>query len=192
MYGIAYLLMLTLLHILQSRDLLLLCKVCHDRYERHATTFKKQIAAEYDMPLEGKGWIKCPENRTARKAASALLRGGHDKIPLDRQNALTEIVQKFWSSYSASAEEEKNLPWEDILQRCCDLKDVYPGPDFIEHGRGVTEQLLKKKQMDPLTNKERWPDLETFIKQWRAHFVEHAQPLHLSARWTVEGEIYND
>lgn len=169
-----------------------MCKVCHDRYERHATAFKKQIAAEYDIPLEGKGWIKCPENRTARKAAAALLWSHHaDRIPADRREALAETVKNFWRSY-AVANEEQNLAWEDILKRCCDLKDVYPGPDFMEHGRGVTKRLIKNMRLDPDTGKERWPELEEFIKAWRSHFVKHSQPRHLSTRWTVDGEIYND
>ncbi|KAG0164468.1 hypothetical protein DFQ28_010281 [Apophysomyces sp. BC1034] len=163
-----------------SRDLLLLCKNCHDRYERDATALKKQIAKTYAIPLEGKGWVQVPENRVIRKAASALLR--HSNIPQKRRDDLTETVK------TLRKPEWADLEWQQVLEKCCELKDQFQGPDFVEHGEFVVEQLMKTQ--DVRDGKDVWPDLETFVKQWRQHFLDHLEPKHLSERWTVDGEIY--
>ncbi|KAF7729317.1 hypothetical protein EC973_004573 [Apophysomyces ossiformis] len=163
-----------------SRDLLLLCKHCHDRYERDATALKKQFAKIYDIPLEGKGWVQVPENREARKAASALLR--HPNIPEKRREELADIVKNFQKP------EWADWDWEKILTTCCELKDQFQGPDFVEHGEYVVAQLMKSQEIRE--GKTVWPDLEIFVKQWRQHFMDHLQPKHLSERWSVDGDIY--
>ncbi|KAI7853317.1 hypothetical protein BDC45DRAFT_510934 [Circinella umbellata] len=196
-----------------SRDLLLVCKHCHDQYERYATSFKKNLATKYELPLEGKGWVRVPENRTARKAASALLRAA-DKLPPQRKQELETIVKDFWERKKQEIstmeaiqtikkdKEEKEacnddesvdwqvLDWQEVLQKCCELQELFQGPDFIEHGQGVVRHLMVKETVDDNNGKERWPDLEDFVKEWRQHFLDHSKPKHLSERWTVDGEIY--
>lgn len=148
------------------------------------------------MPLEGKGWVQVPENRMARKAASALLRKS-DKIPPSRQEELKAIVQQFWEAKKSGACNDKKendtewttLDWDQVLSKCCELKDVYPGPDFVEHGQAVVKDLMANAYVDE-HGKERWPDLESFVKQWRQHFLDYACPKYLSKRWTVDGDIY--
>ncbi|CAO3614716.1 unnamed protein product [Cunninghamella blakesleeana] len=198
-----------------SRDLLLLCKQCHDQYEDDAIKLKKEIVKQYDCPLEGKGWIHSAENRYVRKAATALLRC-KEKLPENRIKELEDKVKAYQSStpyVSSSAlpplstsssessselvDEIKEVPltdlsWDDLLNTCSKLKDMYHGPDFIDHGTFVVQQLMGKgKTMDETTFNERWPELESFIKLWRKHFLDHLQPKYLSKKWTIDGEIYN-
>ncbi|ORY97921.1 hypothetical protein BCR43DRAFT_490557 [Syncephalastrum racemosum] len=168
-----------------SRDLLLLCKQCHDQYERHAMALKKALAVKYDVPLEGKGWVMVPENRIARKAASALLRPDSvKKIPEARLAELKRAVE----AYCQDKEEWNCLPWDQILVKCCELKDMYPGPEFAEHGQTVVSELMKEELIED--GHTRWPQLEQFIREWRLHFLKHAQPKYLSSRWGAENEIY--
>ncbi|CDS10446.1 hypothetical protein LRAMOSA03122 [Lichtheimia ramosa] len=169
-----------------SRDLLLLCKECHDRYERHATAFKKSLALEHDMPMEGKGWIVIPEHRTMRKTASALISAAN-KMPIDRRQQLEQIIYEYWMQNAGW----ENLSWGQVLEKCTDFKDMERGPDFIEHGQGVVQHLMSNMYMNQ-ENKERWPDLEKFIKQWRQHFLDYAQPSHLSSKWSVDSDIYTN
>ena len=190
-----------------------MCKNCHDQYERYATSLKKKLATKYELPLEGKGWVRVPENRTARKAASALLRAA-DKMPSQRKEELEKIVKDFWEQKKQESptmeaiqivkkyKEEKErcnndesvgwqaLDWKQVLEKCCDLQELFQGSDFIEHGQGVVQQLMFNKAVDDNNGKERWPDLEDFVKEWRQHFLDHSKPKHLSERWTVDGEIY--
>ncbi|KAI9323141.1 hypothetical protein BX666DRAFT_1883675 [Dichotomocladium elegans] len=180
-----------------SRDLLLVCKNCHDLYERQGMCLKKQLASTYDFPLEGKGWIRVPKNGNARKAASALVRA-HAKIPPARIEVLRKTVEDFWdekksegSAIDDSGTTWKDLTWDQVLTLCCDLEDAIRGPDFVEHGEGVVKRLMAERRIDH-QGKERWPALENFIKLWRQHFLDHAKPNHLSSKWSVDSEIYNN
>ncbi|CAO3638899.1 unnamed protein product [Cunninghamella echinulata] len=172
-----------------SRDLLLLCKHCHDKYEDEAIKLKKEIVQQYDCPMEGKGWIHSAENRYVRKAATALIKF-KDKLPESRTKELEEKVK----AYQSSSTTLKDLSWDELLNTCCQLKDMYHGPDFIDHGTYVIQQLMEKEKKTIIVNdqeQEQWPQLESFIKLWRKHFLDHLQPKYLSNKWTIDGEIYN-
>ncbi|KAI8993525.1 hypothetical protein BDB01DRAFT_716015, partial [Pilobolus umbonatus] len=169
-----------------SRDLLLLCKQCHTRYEAEAVKLKKKIASRYNVPLEGIGWISLPEYKRVKKAASALIRSS-DKIPKDRLLFLESTVRDFWVSYEHKKDEDD---WETVLSKCSLLEDHFRGPDFREHGDIVITDLTKNMTLNE-KGEETWPDLEAFIKQWRKHFLDHLKPSHLSSLWTVDGDIYS-
>ena len=158
---------------------------------------KKSLASKYELPLEGKGWIRVPENRAARKAAAALLNAA-DKIPSARQDELRNTINSFWKekqqnylSDNSLGDDWSKLDWDQVLKKCLELQDLFQGKDFLEHGRGVVQSLTANKVIEN-DDKERWPDLEAFIREWRQHFLDHAKPLYLSDRWTVDGSIYTD
>ncbi|KAI8055553.1 uncharacterized protein B0P05DRAFT_581702 [Gilbertella persicaria] len=157
---------------------------CHDQYEQKATAFKKQGVARFGISLEGRGWITLPHYKKAKKAASALLRSS-DKIPLDRQTVLKDIVVQFWQEEHP---DDTTTDFDCLLRECSELQDHFKGPDFIEHGQEAIRQLTQ--QCIIKDNKETWPDLENFIKEWRQHFLDHVQPKHLSPLWTVDASIY--
>ncbi|KAI8988628.1 hypothetical protein BDF20DRAFT_856852 [Mycotypha africana] len=176
-----------------SRDLLLLCKHCHDAYEQKAIQLKKDCVKRFGIPLEGEGWIYLPEHRRAKKAANALIRSS-DKIPLHRQKELTETILNFWQKEKISESEKsdgntKEEAWKNILQSCSELVDHYKGPDFVEHGKKAIQILTERTEYND-KNQEIWPDLEAFIKEWRQHFLDYLQPKYLSELWTIEGDIY--
>ncbi|CAO3590080.1 unnamed protein product [Absidia cylindrospora] len=176
-----------------SRDILLVCKQCHHLYEDKATQLKKELAKEYDCPLEGKGWIHSVEKRQARKAAAALLRFT-DKIPESRQKELALVVKEYQKAHMEQQplDVDGDDGWRTVLEECSQLEDVYRGPDFIDHGTYVIQQLMDKERIiSTKDGEDRWPQLETFIKLWRQHFLDQLEPKYLSARWTVDGEIYN-
>ncbi|KAI8881846.1 hypothetical protein K501DRAFT_222197 [Backusella circina FSU 941] len=166
-----------------SRDLLLLCKDCHGRYEDKALQLKKQCVKRFDIPMEGKGWIHLPLHRTVKKAASALLRSS-DKIPEERQKVLRMTIEDFCNQDDT----ERNEDWQTTLLRCSELEDHYKGEHFIEHGDSVIQQLTENEVIS--SDRTRWPDLEKFIKEWRQHFLDHLEPKFLSEKWTVDGPIY--
>ncbi|KAI8330939.1 hypothetical protein EDC96DRAFT_548853 [Choanephora cucurbitarum] len=167
-----------------SRDLLLLCKHCHDNYEQKATAFKKQGVKRFNIPLEGRGWISLPEHKRAKKAASALIRSS-DKIPFDRQQVLKETVIQFWNDY----DKKEDVSFDQILTVCSELQDHFKGPDFVEHGQEAIRQLTATCVMNE-DGQPTWPDLEAFIKEWRQHFLDHVKPKQLSPLWTVDATIY--
>ncbi|ORX59811.1 hypothetical protein DM01DRAFT_1318003 [Hesseltinella vesiculosa] len=187
--------LLLLLTGLQSRDILILCKYCHDKYERHAVDMKKKLAEKYSCPLEGKGWVQMPEHRSVKKAAQAL-RMPPDalaKIPKDRTDQLTQIVETFRDNTPSI----KGCPWSQVLAHCADLRDRVRGPDFVDHGTFVINQLARDDSKTPNDSKDGSQSpplilddaLKRFIKMWRQHFLDHAQPKHLSHHWSVEAPI---
>ncbi|CEP10427.1 hypothetical protein [Parasitella parasitica] len=169
-----------------SRDLLLLCKHCHDTYEQKAMILKKAGVKRFNIPLEGSGWCTFPQYKQARKAASALLRSS-DKIPLDRQELLKNTVLDFWKDYDRK--QYKGDQFHDILTECSELVDHFKGPNYIEHGQSAIKQLTSKCILND-KGQETWPDLEGFIKEWRQHFLDNLQPKHLSDLWSVDADIY--
>ncbi|RKP10051.1 hypothetical protein THASP1DRAFT_13409, partial [Thamnocephalis sphaerospora] len=196
-----------------SYDVLPLCIQCHDGYERHAYRLKEAIAAQYGVPLVGRGWVQCREDGHARRAACALLRNAA-VIPEARRAELATTVRRWWmasnehqeesaSSAVANGQLHEGIP-QRVLERASQLEDRVRGPDFVEHGPYVVAQLLLRQCSDDLPddaasecldkddrqNHVRWPDLEAFVQQWRQHFLDHAKPAHLSPHWRVNGTIY--
>ncbi|KAG2209084.1 hypothetical protein INT46_003659 [Mucor plumbeus] len=169
-----------------SRDLLLLCKHCHDDYEQKAMIFKKAGVKRFNIPLEGSGWCTFPEYKNAKKAASALIRSS-DKIPKERQEILKTTVLDFWKDYDKKKYKGDNL--NDILKECTELVDHFKGPDYIEHGQSAINQLTSKCVLND-KGQETWPDLDNFIREWRQHFLDNLQPKHLSKLWSVDADIY--
>lgn len=159
-------------------------------------TFKKQCVDRFNIPLEGYGWVYLPHYKVARKAASALIRCS-SMIPADRQKELKDTVLKFWDEYGPEInakdlerDDAKKDNWNLILDKCSILMDHFKGPDFIEHANSAIQQLTKTVILDD-KGQETWPDLESFIKEWRQHFLDHVDPKFLSELWTVDGEIYS-
>ncbi|GAB5586647.1 hypothetical protein Unana1_01547 [Umbelopsis nana] len=123
-----------------SRDLVPLCKNCHLKYERFADAYKDATALEYDMPLEGRGWILTPENSVVRKAASAVVKYRDGKlpfIPLERIQYLQYVVENW------KAQEGMDMSMDEVLLRALELTDRHKGPDFVEHGEYVVGKLMK-------------------------------------------------
>jgi hypothetical protein len=157
---------------------------------------KKEAVKRFGIHLEGHGWVYLPHYKVAKKAASALIRSS-DKIPVDRQQVLKDTVMTFWKEYGNEVKEKNGVDkakeddWESILQTCYVLEDHFRGPEFIEHGNSVIKQLTKTCVYDK-EDRETWPDLESYIKEWRQHFLDHVKPQFLSDKWTVDGEIYTN
>ncbi|KAJ2472733.1 hypothetical protein EV174_005792, partial [Coemansia sp. RSA 2320] len=134
-----------------SFDLLPLCMQCHDRYERHAMSFKKHLAGCFQAPLEGRGWVDRKDIGQAGRAAAALL-GHADKIPTARQAVLRRIVQTVAEARAAlfSADARTCIEaWQQaqagldtgahrlVLQELCEMEARVPGPGFSSHGEIV-------------------------------------------------------
>lgn len=165
---------------------MILCKNCHLKYESCADAYKDTIARDYDMPLEGRGWILTPENSVVRKAASAVIKYRDGKlpyIPLERIEYLQGVIENWRMN------ECRDSSLEDALVCALELTDRHKGPDFEEHGEHVIAMLMRSS----ITTAEarlRWPDLEEFVKSWRRHFLKHCNCKYLSAKWSVDAEIY--
>lgn len=152
-----------------SHDALLLCLVCHDNYETHATALKKDIATRVGVPIEGRGWIKHPEHRRVQLACSALESFRH-KIPDARIQELEATVRTFFRL-------EGNQPVDErIYEQARQLPVLTKSDDFVEHGEYVVSQMTEG-------------EIDDFVRSWRRHFLEHANPRFLSPTWRVHNPI---
>jgi hypothetical protein len=191
-----------------SFDVLPLCVICHDKYEKYAWDKKQSIAKLYGIPLEGQGWIIDHERVRIKRAANALLKHAN-KIPIERRIELAKIVYQYWQQpnllepfHTWSREQSMNqvntlsigdisLP-QSVLYWMSQWKERERGPNFISHGAFVIQQLLIHQESTHTPPFIRWPDLEVFIQEWRQHFIDHTQPLYLSSYWQPHHPIYNE
>ncbi|KAG2186970.1 hypothetical protein INT44_003198 [Umbelopsis vinacea] len=169
-----------------SRDLVVLCKNCHLKYEQQADKYKECFATEYNMPLEGRGWILTPDNSIVRKAASAVVKYRDGKlplIPLDRIQHLHKVVDDW------QIEQEMSGTKDEVLECALQLTDRHKGDDYVDHGQYVVAQLMENAMVIQ-NNRTRWPDLEEFVKNWRRHFLKYCDCDYLSDKWSVDADIY--
>lgn len=156
-----------------SHDVLVLCTLDHDRYERYADAEKLKLVERYDAPLSGRGWIKFPGHSTVRAAAAALLRYRRS-IPPERIRALEGKVVEFHGLASAA----HITP--ELLASSLELKSIEKGPDFVEHGTIVISALEREEGEDGFAR---------FVKFWRRHFLDVMRPEYLSPRWSVDDPV---
>lgn len=156
-----------------SHDVLAVCVVDHERYERFADMEKQRLCDRYDAPLAGRGWIKYPQHGIVRAAAAALLRYAHN-IPQDRINELENTIMKHYGLT------ERSQISQPILETSLDLRTLEKGEDFLEHGTIVIQQLQAEEGEEGLAN---------FVRFWRQHFLDHMQPKYLSSHWRVDDPV---
>ncbi|KAL7753700.1 hypothetical protein RI367_000631 [Sorochytrium milnesiophthora] len=122
------------------------CVPCLRQYEVHTMALKKQLALQYNAPLEGGPWLHIAEHHTVRKAASALLKSS-DKLPTSRRIELTSIVSAHCQAAPAACRAQGS--WgetqKEVLGRCSALEDRVRGPGFEEHGRTVVLEVLRQR-----------------------------------------------
>ncbi|KAJ1887838.1 hypothetical protein LPJ66_008901 [Kickxella alabastrina] len=186
-----------------SFDLLPLCARCHDAYERHAVLFKKHLAACYDSPLLGIGWVERRDIGSAGKAAAALL-ARNNKIPesrlcelrntvhavsIDRKDLFSDEARKYIEGWCRSTEEDVFGMEELVLQELCDMEVRVAGPDFRAHGDLVVDSVATHRvlpSMCALCRAIAIGGVMELVVAWRRHFVKHARPAYMPEHWIVE------
>lgn len=147
-----------------SYDVVVLCIQCHETYEEHAYQLKKDVAAEFGIPVHGRGGRKRDEKLCRiRAAAYALINHGH-KMPHERAEALRDRLREHYGRHDITQEE---------LEECANLSYLSSN-DHTPHGKYVVEQL---------------GDLEEFVKRWRKHFVATMSPKFLPPYWDINRRI---
>ncbi|KAI9505804.1 hypothetical protein BX070DRAFT_258368 [Coemansia spiralis] len=164
-----------------SHDLLPVCMVCHDTYERHAVKFKKHLSECFDAPLGGRGWIERKDIGRAKLAASALLGKGAANIPESRRRALHDIAHGWWTDAS-------------VLRELCEMEVRVKAPGFQSHGEMVVGAVDTGSAVEGMCrncNGLVRGGLMAFVAAWRKHFVEHARPTRLPEHWDTDYPIHD-
>jgi len=124
-------------------DILPLCTLCHAKYEIHAQKLKDAIVKMFNMPLESRGYIEYPDNRSIIKAANAL-KWHSEKIPEERKNILFERIHKFFEARKMS----DKMSRKEMIEQAMILPTLERSENFLEHGEYVVKQILSITRKD--------------------------------------------
>lgn len=109
--------------------------------------------------------IEDPELKKVKSAAKALNYAGH-KLPRDRRQQLTLIVQKHFSNASDLTPE--------MITEAAMMETRKENSNFVSHGQEVVKMVCEEGKL-----------LE-FEKTWRQHFLDTMDPQHLPPLWSVD------
>jgi hypothetical protein len=147
-------------------DVLLLCVICHDRYERAADELKEKITAEHGVPVSGLTNLKTDQMR-AMKSAAALSRH-RDRMPKERRDSLERDLKTYLGKETLS--EEDYEVWRGFRNAI----------ETTTAGKLVAERLKDAAALDE------------FAIRWRKHFLDHMKPRFLPNGWDPERKIYSE
>ncbi len=149
-----------------QHDVLAMCLHCHDAYEEHALRKKKAIAAALGLPFRTQPMLVDRAQRGAIGAAWALFLHG-DRIPPAKREPLLDVIRR--------AIGKQPLDDED-LARMRAANPYRPNPDYADFGASVVQKV----------------DLQSFLEQWRRHFLETMTPGFMPEGWTVTRSVALD
>ncbi len=155
-----------------SHDVLPVCVACHEEYEKEAHNLKKEIAAKYNLPINGGGRVDdqpAREYSAARGAANALLKYS-DVIPADKQLVLRARI----TSYLKKEPTDKDIEWLANIPRQGRASKHLGQEGLFSHGKAVVEKL---------------EDVDEFVIMWRKHFVDTMNPKFLNKHWDVNHRV---
>lgn len=141
-------------------DVLSLCVDCHENYEKFAFDFKLKLAEKYNAPING----ELLDNKDFLKvrSLSGCLIGEHStKIPK-------------WRIDEMKSEIKKHFSWKRITKKR--LEDVV-NLEVKVYNRTHGEIVISKID-----------NLESFIKEWRKHFIQHNDCKYLPQNWSIDNE----
>lgn len=140
------------------RDILPLCRECHDKYEKKSEEKRQDLSEKMGIPINPVEGIE--KTGKARKAANTLLHY-RDHIPQDRIVLLEQWVKDFLEK-----DEISDADLEYILQH-------YPTrtTGSLNFSKCVAESVENYSE---------------FAKEWRTHFVETMNPNYLPETWKVD------
>jgi ribosomal 50S subunit-associated protein YjgA (DUF615 family) len=147
-----------------SHDVVPIIGEKHYEYERDADNLKKQIAKEYNAPLEGK--VEIDFKLFYAIKSSVAIKNHGDKMPKD----ILEVHKNKIRDYTCK---------KAVTQKIVDTlssKSYEEAKKVKSHGELVVEKLI-----------ERGPDaIQEFVEMWRKHFVEHAKPKYMPKHWSIK------
>jgi hypothetical protein len=141
-------------------DVIPLCLECHDKYNLAESQLRKELSAEYDVPMEGifvAGLNQSDRNHIVKHAYA--LQHYIDQIPLERQLVLKDKLRQLTGE---------------------DEPDVAYWSKYHEARRPIKTQ--GKMIVEKLTTDEA---IQAFVVRWRKHFVETMQPKFLPEFWSI-------
>ncbi|XP_068712618.1 exonuclease 3'-5' domain-containing protein 2-like [Montipora foliosa] len=150
-----------------SHDILLTCRKCHCLANHHDDQLRKELAIKYNAPLGNAAVCRLVEDPVLKKVKSAAraLNYAGNKIPEDRRQELSIIVQKYFNAPVLT---------QEIIMQAAAMETRKENANFVSHGREVVKRVREEGKL-----------LE-FEKMWRKHFVDTMHPKYLPPLWSVD------
>lgn len=146
-----------------SYDVVSLCVICHDEYEKQADKLKLALGYKYSVKY-GSTISQDPIKARICRYGTALMRY-RDRIPQSRMNVFIDTLKKYYG--------KEEITDEDIIAAAhLDLKNK--DISTKKYGGLIVSQI---------------EDLEEFIKMWRKHFITSMSPKYMSSHWTIDRKI---
>lgn len=139
-----------------SHDVLPLCRPCHGQYEAKAYQFRRVLSKEFDVSLGGRYLADRALSRIV--AFARTLRKHGNKIPEEKKNWMLETIKE-------------RFPGEIDDEKLREISKMVWSVDIVKHGKMLAEKIT---------------NIPEFIRRWREHFMEHAQPKFLPEHWSVD------
>lgn len=140
-------------------DVLVLCKSCHQIYERKADKLKYQLSKKYMIVDHNKLPFSEIEMRKLLSNFKVVMFGEKYKIPKSRvEEVKIEIKNFLGRDYTKD-------DFKSILKLKSEQKN---------HGKLVMDNI---------------EDIQSFIEMWRQHFIENTNCKHLPKNWNVNHKI---
>lgn len=146
-----------------AHDVVVICIPCHEEYETIAMSLKQTLSIEMTgstIPIH-KPCIKDRDHFRITGYCKSLLTHG-DVIPHERKVQMVAEVASY-IGHIASMEE---------IEKLAKIKRESYGPRDV--GKAV---------VDCLTDDDKF---EAFVKRWRKHFIDTAQPKFMPEHWSVD------
>lgn len=139
-------------------DILSICLECHEYYEKIAIQFKNELSIKYNAPLNG---IQCDNLQLIKmkNIISCILY--NDKIPKYRIKEMKNEVKEYFT-------------WKRVSKkRLQNILDIKINNVTKTHGEMVVSKI---------------EDIDSFIKEWRKHFIKNMNCKFLPKKWSVNNE----
>jgi hypothetical protein len=141
-------------------DVLSVCADCHEKYEESAFQYKNELAKIYDAPINGE-LIDNSELFRIRKIVRCLLSSGVGKIPISKIQSMKKELRSYYS-------------WKKVTKkRLQSILNISVRVYNRTHGEIVVSSIQ---------------DLDTFIKDWRKHFINNNDCKYLPQYWSIDNE----
>lgn len=143
------------------RDILPLCRTCHDDYEQKSQELRNQIVSRLGMSITEIEKSRIYSSKCIA-SANALINYG-ENIPQERKEKLLNSIKTM-------------LCKSDISK--IDLESIAKGSKDENDHLSYSEWVAKSIK-----------DYDEFAKEWRTHFVETMQPKYLPDTWAVDRKV---
>ena len=134
----------------------------------YSNRFKRVLTCVFFLPLSGNATIarliEDPELKKVKSAAKALNYAA-DKLPQDRREQLSLIVQRYFNVSDLTPE---------MITEAATLETRKENSNFVSHGQEVVRKVREEGKL-----------LE-FEKTWRQHFLDTMHPQYLPPLWSVD------